>query len=311
MSVSDPGQRDALLRLGGATAEALANVLESLSPGNVTRGSVTVCDEGEDPLASLSRGSVTASVSYVNGATGANILVLTPAGARVLATAMGVSAPDGGGDPGALTELELSAVAEASNQMMSAASAALGVVLGLEIQISPPETRVIDNPANVAEIFGTAAHAMFSTFTLSGESCRMIQLVPSAFVMRMVRALDQLGGDPGRSAPESPVDEDPGSSVGLVQALGGIDLRVWAELGRTELPLGDALALPLGAVVELDRAADAPVDLFVNGVCFAHGHLIVTDDGEWAFALDDVAGRGAPAVSPSLPPVPIPEGATS
>ena len=35
-------------------------------------------------------------------------------------------------------------------------------------------------------------------------------------------------------------------------------------------------------MVELDRPADAPVDLFVNGVRFAQGHLLVTDDGEWA-----------------------------
>ncbi len=51
----------------------------------------------------------------------------------------------------------------------------------------------------------------------------------------------------------------------------GITMRVWAELGRTRLPLSDTLTLPLGAVVELDKHADAPVDLYVNGLCFAQG----------------------------------------
>jgi flagellar motor switch protein FliN/FliY len=70
-------------------------------------------------------------------------------------------------------------------------------------------------------------------------------------------------------------------------------------------------------VVELDRPADAPVDLYVNGVRFAQGHLIVTDDGEWAFQCDAVGGRaGADAVrpvasqaAPAAPPTPSEEGA--
>jgi flagellar motor switch protein FliN len=75
---------------------------------------------------------------------------------------------------------------------------------------------------------------------------------------------------------------------------------VWAELGRAHLPLGSALGLPLGAVVELNQEAEAPIDLFVNGVRFAQGRLIVTDDGEWAFQCDAVGGRfGAESLSPS------------
>src|SRR5581483_9385577 len=85
-------------------------------------------------------------------------------------------------------------------------------------------------------------------------------------------------------------DQGP-STLGVEEALGAVNLRVWAELGRTKLPLGRALELPLGAVVDLDRTADAPVDLFVNGLCFAQGHLLVTDDGEWAIVIDELGGR--------------------
>ncbi len=51
-------------------------------------------------------------------------------------------------------------------------------------------------------------------------------------------------------------------------------------------------SLPLGAVLDLDRAADAPVDLFVNGLRFAQGHLLVTEDGEWALRLDEASAGG-------------------
>jgi hypothetical protein len=37
--------------------------------------------------------------------------------------------------------------------------------------------------------------------------------------------------------------------------------------------------------VDLDRTAESPVDLFVNGLCFGHGNLLVTDDGEWAIEV--------------------------
>jgi flagellar motor switch protein FliM len=68
--------------------------------------------------------------------------------------------------------------------------------------------------------------------------------------------------------------------------LHSIFVRVWAELGRTHVPLGRALELEPGAVVELDQPADAPVELFVNGLCFANGSLVVTGEREWGVRLD-------------------------
>jgi flagellar motor switch protein FliN/FliY len=62
----------------------------------------------------------------------------------------------------------------------------------------------------------------------------------------------------------------------------GVPVRVWAELGRTTIPLGHALQLPPGTVVELEQSAESPIELFVNGMLFAHGALQVSDEGEWA-----------------------------
>jgi flagellar motor switch protein FliN/FliY len=276
--------REALLRLGSSTAEAIGQVLEMFVPGAVERGDVSVLAEGASPFASLPPGAVASSVSYVDGVSGANIFVLPAAGARKLATAMGVPAPETETGSAELSELELSAVAEAANQMMAAAATAIGGVLGQEIEISPPDTRVLSKPASASEVYGTAPHLTSTTFLISGESCRLIQLVPSAFVVRMARAIDE------RSAVAAAGEgglRGAGQPPRLKEVLGDIRLRVWAELGRTRMPLGKALALPLGAVVDLDRPADAPVDLFVNGVRFASGHLVINDD-EWAVSLDEL-----------------------
>jgi flagellar motor switch protein FliM len=67
--------------------------------------------------------------------------------------------------------------------------------------------------------------------------------------------------------------------------LRNIFVRVWAELGRTHMSLGGALELAPGAVVELDQAAEEPVELFANGVCFANGALVVTGDGAWGVKI--------------------------
>jgi flagellar motor switch protein FliN/FliY len=306
MSGGDMTPRDALLRLGASTAEAIAQVLEMFAPGAIERGDVSLITEGQSPYMGIVAGSVAASVSYVDGVTGANIFVLTAAGVRNMAQAMGMPAPEEG-DPDELSELELSAVGEASNQMMAAAASAIGVVLGQEIEISVPDIRVLENPEDAAEIYGSSPHATSTTFLIGGESCRLIQLVPRSFVVRMARALDEMEGEildeNGSPGGDGSAAGGPAQSTALVEALTGIKLRVWAELGRTQLGLSRALGLPLGSVVELDHPADAPVDLYVNGLRFAQGHLIVTDDGEWAFQCDTVGGRAVPdPSSPETPP---------
>jgi flagellar motor switch protein FliM len=70
--------------------------------------------------------------------------------------------------------------------------------------------------------------------------------------------------------------------------LRSIPVRVWAELGRTYIPLGETLELTPGSVVELGESADAPIELFVNGLCFARGDLVVTSEGEWAVQVNEI-----------------------
>jgi flagellar motor switch protein FliN/FliY len=285
MSVTEPTQRDALLRLGASTAEAIAQVLEMFAPGEVTRGDVTLMDASAKPFSTVTPGSVAASVSYVDGVTGANVFLAPPSTARALAVKMGVS-PEGEADDLQLSELELSAISEASNQMMAAAANAISMVLGQEVQISPPTTQVIENAAAAVAAFGSAPHVTSTAFSVAGEPCRLIQLVPNSFVVRVARALDEIETGSAAAPPARFSADD--HSVELSEALTDVNLRVWAELGRTELALGEAVSLPLGGIVELDRATEAPVDLFVNGLRFARGRLLVSDEGRWLFALDEL-----------------------
>jgi len=67
-----------------------------------------------------------------------------------------------------------------------------------------------------------------------------------------------------------------------------IVVRVGAELGRATLPLAKAVGLAPGSVIELDRAADDPIDLYVNGRRFATGQLLLLDQTEWAIRIERV-----------------------
>jgi flagellar motor switch protein FliN/FliY len=284
---TDVSQREALTHLGASTAEAVARVLDMFVPGGVERGDVSVTAEGQNPFVNLPVGGVAASVRYVDGVTGANVLLMPAKCARGLATAMGA----GEQEDGPLTELEMSAVGEAGNQMLASAAAAISVVIGQEIDISPPDVRIIGPDIDAADVWGTAPHACSTSFTIAGEPCRLVQLVPNAFVVRMARAIDEISMEQtAADYSNASGDGDGGVTAGvpMTEKLNEISLRVWAELGRTQLPIGEALELPIGAVVDLDRTADSAVDLFINGLCFGHGNLLVTEDGEWAIEVLDL-----------------------
>jgi len=60
--------------------------------------------------------------------------------------------------------------------------------------------------------------------------------------------------------------------------LGDVELNVMIELGRTEMMVEDVLRLTAGAVVELDKLAGDPVDVYVNGRLIARGEVLVLND---------------------------------
>jgi flagellar motor switch protein FliN len=60
--------------------------------------------------------------------------------------------------------------------------------------------------------------------------------------------------------------------------LGDVDLHVMVELGRTEMIVEDVLKLASGSVVELDKLAGDPVDVYVNQRLVARGEVLVLND---------------------------------
>jgi flagellar motor switch protein FliN len=306
---------DALVKLGESTGEAVSGVLEMFAPGQVAVGTVDVVAADHHPLEGIDVPAVLTNVSYVDGVTGGNLFAMSLTGARKLAAAMmGMEAEESDEE---LSELELSAVAEAMNQMMASGAIATSEVLGTEVEIGVPETKTFSDASEAVAAYARTPHAVRVMFTVCGEQCRLVQLVPNAFVVRMTRALDELGAEyADASGGGGASRDDAGAPASEIYGplLSGIPVRVWAELGRTQMPSAQVVAMPSGAVVELDRQAEEPIDLYVNGMRFASGRLIVVDGSDWAVRIEtifDLPNAGPSNIpttnTPKEAPVPNPQ----
>lgn len=63
-----------------------------------------------------------------------------------------------------------------------------------------------------------------------------------------------------------------------IDLLSDVNLNVKIELGRTRMLVEDVLKLSDGAVVELDKLAGDPVDVYVNERHIARGEVLVLND---------------------------------
>ena len=57
-----------------------------------------------------------------------------------------------------------------------------------------------------------------------------------------------------------------------------IPVKVSVELGACEMLMREVLQLGVGSVVQLDKLADAPVDVYVNQKLIARGEVVVVED---------------------------------
>jgi flagellar motor switch protein FliN/FliY len=70
-------------------------------------------------------------------------------------------------------------------------------------------------------------------------------------------------------------------------------VELTVEVGRTHMSLGETMSLGQGSVVTLDRLADKPVDLLVNGRPIARGEVVVIDE-QFGLRITEVNGAIRP-----------------
>jgi len=73
---------------------------------------------------------------------------------------------------------------------------------------------------------------------------------------------------------EFTTEEAPGTEVPL-SALYDLTLPVSIELGRTRMTVQEILRMGRGSVIQLDRLAGEPIDVYVGDRRFAEGEVVV------------------------------------
>jgi len=101
--------------------------------------------------------------------------------------------------------------------------------------------------------------------------------------MENLRAEALLEGQHGDHAGDVPHDM---KDVNLDVIL-DVPVTLSMEVGRTRIPIRNLLQLNQGSVVELDRAAGEPLDVYVNGTLIAHGEVVVVNE-KFGIRLTDV-----------------------
>ena len=69
-----------------------------------------------------------------------------------------------------------------------------------------------------------------------------------------------------------------------------VPVSLTIELGSCQLPMKEVLQLNIGSVVQLDKPADAPVELSVNGKLIARGEVVVVED-RFGVKITEVIGN--------------------
>jgi flagellar motor switch protein FliN/FliY len=142
----------------------------------------------------------------------------------------------------------------------------------------------------VAEVFWLQAGAEATTAMVLefGLSAALVAELRAEKVEAAKAAVDSSTPTPD-SIPNS--GSDSGPAIGALDRLMDVQLAVTMRFGARQLLLREVLELSPGAVVELDRRIQEPVDLLLDGRLLARGEVVVID-GNYGLRVTDVSPLG-------------------
>lgn len=268
--------------------------------------------------------NIVLDVEYTSGIVGRNILMIKKYDAAVIANLM--MGGNGQVENPELSELEISAVQEAMNQMIGSAATSMATMFSREVNISPPQstlwenreqklTYAIDEDETIVKVsfsltigeileskimqvlpIGTAKRIvsiMMGEDTVSNNTANNVDFSPKETVEEHVysnTAFEQpVIEEPVVARPQPAVEVKKAAFAPLEQKFTkkshdnidlilDVPLQVSVVLGRTKRNIRDILNLANGSLIQLDKLADEPVEVLVNGKVIAEGEVVVVDE---------------------------------
>jgi flagellar motor switch protein FliN/FliY len=306
----DPKDQEFIAKIGAIFTESMGSVFSMLTGREfqLTPGAgQSVQDAGG--IAALQSGQVIfVKAHYHKGATGTLFFGLPLKEGTQLVDLML------GGDGAASTSLEgdsKDALAETFNQAMGSANQAISDQAGETFSISNVEIGAFASEAGpVGDWTGSGPFLVQALDTkqdtiqtkiwvlfpdlLAQQFKRKLGFVATAAAPEPAAAAPAARGNGGPAAAlaAAPVAAGPTADPTNLDLLLDIELQVVVRMGQTEMSMAELLKLTPGSILEMNRSADAPVELLVNGKLIARGEVVVVD-GNFAFRIAEIESRAA------------------
>jgi flagellar motor switch protein FliN len=205
-----PLEQDALGEIGNITFGSAATALSTLlgRKVDITTPKVSVIPKAELE-SEFPKPHVAVHVRYVDGFHGINLLVIKTTDAQVIADLM--MGGDGTNAAAELSEIHISAVQEAMNQMMGSSATSMSTIFNRLVNISPPGIDIMDlaSGEGVANLPQEEVFIKVSFRLAIGDliDSSIMQLLPVSFAREMVSIL--MGGGAPEPAPAVASFEEP------------------------------------------------------------------------------------------------------
>lgn len=213
-------------------------------------------------------------IKYTVGLEGTNILILKEEDVKIITDLM--MGGDGTNTDGELSELHLSAIGEAMNQMMGSSATSLSSMLGRMIDISPPEADLVDmlDGYNAKEDVSSFLGGTFVRITFRMQvgdlvDSKIMQLYPIDFA----KSLYDFFMDSQEPEPEpEPISSSPFdmgmSAPPTPPPMGGMDMQPQMGMGMG-MPMQPQMGMPMQPQmpnVNIQAASFSPFAQDVNAM---------------------------------------------
>lgn len=280
--------------------------------------------------------TIVLEVEYTTGIIGRNILIIKTDDAAVISNLM--MGGDGKPEKHELTEIEISAVSEAMNQMIGSAATSMATMFSRKVDIAPPVSKIWkDQGEELSSNIPEKEKIIRVNFRMTiGDvvDSNIMQIFPASTAKKIVSIMmgkeeeetvsntpePKVASEPMQGVsykePERPVQSymhtnyaEPVQHVQVPQSMAAtapvevhearfeqlgeaayssspqnidlildVPLDISVVLGRTKKSIKDILSLGTGSLIELDKLAEEPVEILVNGKKIAFGEVVVVDE---------------------------------
>lgn len=287
-------ESEVLKDVSSSSMRAAATALSTVLNKDVTITGPKISEGAPDKITEdIPGAAIVVEVEYSGGLKGPTYIVFLKQHGAIIADLM--MGGDGISPPEEINDLYLGALGEAIGQMTDSSVLSLSSSLGKPITASPPKIKIVDFQKGIPQdlsIFKEDKVVKVSYNITLGDLSegKLVQLLPQKIAKPIVSsAIGKIKKEKEPSPPSytpgvhpvqfaklkpTPVTQLPAN----LKLLMDVPMSISVEIGRKTMTLKNILDLGTGSIIELEKMANEPVDILVNGKLIARGGVVIVDD---------------------------------